>query len=1244
MKSLNLSFAKFNRKVICTVFKLNYSSQILILPLFFILLKFQTTDCVGQTAYNKFIINEFIVEVIKSKPDYLHKQLVIPDQNSIDNLERRSFSGNGNIKILDNIIPIKYKNIKVRWNKQRNIFVAYEGQVEGSKKGTIAFSKSGIEITIDKKTILIKPNASKATVTFLLPVMRFADRISGVFPFISEKCSIASDGSIQATDFKGEGIFHLKETMYSLMISRSNNVSITIGSFQTDENGLSNRNEGIVFQGKDSSDLFTYKAHLYSESLKSQFVLTLKSPVKRMLEYDNNRQNGYFLGLETGEVSILYTNNNLKDCNGKFNSKVLLPSSYNQLASEPIDTQRLILNTDKFGALFNIFSLQKPNNTGFKFRLSEAYSVETVSEGAWLYFPQWMKEYSSYSGLKKEECYKIQTILNAYKAEDQLWYKNRPGITLNKGIFYLTSSQINCSYPINVTTSNDRTIKSIFNGNLTLTPYGVTGRISSSGNTLVPFSYPTDSCMVEKIWPIYTWEQINNQGDRLPVEVKGKFLLQELKILDMKIDSLSFCSNEFEKTKSRLTYTIHFPYPSYINLEFEDLSLDNKGEFHQASGPLVPKSFSSIAELEADDYRNFLQNEKVKGVEVIMNPQTYILWAWRLPISLVDKGVIIKFDQLKNNPNNGIFVTMTKSNRNSKNEIYSNELWLPPLFSDSSAVKKGVRFFATFNSKGNFTIHDWDKRPFFGMTYTKKFDCNLSTITLDSLRTSLSLRSFDFKWLGSLWFPYFCDSVTNSWQHVEFNVKSLVPRLISPTNIVEATRNKVCCNDDQENWNRSCPPILSVSVQRLNFDWKTSTFNSNNVTVYENNNPLIISKLELYSFTNAQLILRNTIPVDISISTSQTGNCGSLRTIKEQLKNALRSDGSLIDLICYDRHALLTRNLGDTSSTCCNLYYYGDYQISSISDGNERIILSSNHVKYYPSRTTNKFEFSDCTMNLRSDDETDVVDHKITIPGMQLSEVNGGYYGAFGATYTPVAMSLPYEGASRIFIDPKCGYFYLSMEGTFTYFLTFRGLLFLFHAPFEKLLVNPFPYGTTDLITDMRMRSICPSNEEFLNLVQLTPSNGVNNNSVITGFLTTGNASYGFNYKIVDFELSAGSGIYFYQNKRNSITKYNGGLISNAKGTAAVDVGVAEVSVNAYTSNSLSATIPGNVNYHHVCESLAQVNFATGGNITIVGCAGIPLAHCDIKLSGGISLSKEHGFEITSFDGSTGCESGGCPD
>ena len=371
--------------------------------------------------------------------------------------------------------------------------------------------------------------------------------------------------------------------------------------------------------------------------------------------------------------------------------------------------------------------------------------------------------------------------------------------------------------------------------------------------------------------------------------------------------------------------------------------------------------------------------------------------------------------------------------------------------------------------------------------------------------------------------------------------------------------------------------------------------------------------MELNSFTHALLIL-NSVPTEIVIDNNQPLVCRDERKMKVKLINAISSNDGFIDLICYDSLALKVRNFGITKSSCCDLYYYGDYQITSNRDGIDRTIILCKNTKYFPSRTENEIEFSNSTMHLRSDDENDVAEHIVNIPGAQLVKFQDGYYGAFGATYTPIAADLPYEGACRFFLNPNCGYFYLVIEGTFEYIFTFRGLLFLFHAPFETFKTNPFPvytvnqFNTTDLITDLRIRSICPSNDNFLKIMRLNLENGINDNSLLTGFITTGNVNFNKSIDLIDIKAAAGSGMYFYQNKSDLTTNYTGGLLYlNTMGSATIDLKLASISASVYTSESSSATSEfySSSDYRKVLNDLLNTNITYQRTIYIKGCAGL---------------------------------------
>lgn len=277
-------------------------------------------------------------------------------------------------------------------------------------------------------------------------------------------------------------------------------------------------------------------------------------------------------------------------------------------------------------------------------------------------------------------------------------------------------------------------------------------------------------------------------------------------------------------------------------------------------------------------------------------------------------------------------------------------------------------------------------------------------------------------------------------------------------------------------------------------------------------------------------------------------------------------------------------------------------------------------------------------MSFKSDDTSDGKDNILDIPGMQLASTDQGYFGAFGSTYTDVAFALPYEGEFRFFLDPGCGYFYMLGAGSFTIFgIPLRGQVFLFHAPKEVFKTHPFTnYNTTSLLEDMRIRAMSEDVEEFLVNSQLK---GIDDDIVVTGFLSTGAASYSVDWHAINYRVKAGITNYFYHSNDNNY--FRTGLFSTLELGATLDVALFSVDVEGQVAFNLALAVPMG-NFSDVMGSIAQSDFVMSGAFDAGACFDLfGLGKCCALFNSLASLSNQYGFRFEEATLSSCC---GCND
>jgi len=154
-------------------------------------------------------------------------------------------------------------------------------------------------------------------------------------------------------------------------------------------------------------------------------------------------------------------------------------------------------------------------------------------------------------------------------------------------------------------------------GAVTLTPWGLTGDIRGSGYSFVPEDQDILAGATPSVFPRAAWEQIQNAGDTHPVEPQQcplspptpspvspvsceRFQLADLRILDMQVEKMHVCMAGMDPPQATFRYVVHFPFPSFIDLAFEDSSLDDHGLFAQAKGPIATVSLPPTEQTEQD--------------------------------------------------------------------------------------------------------------------------------------------------------------------------------------------------------------------------------------------------------------------------------------------------------------------------------------------------------------------------------------------------------------------------------------------------------------------------------------------------------------------------------------------------------------------------------------------------------------------------------------------------------------------
>lgn len=1204
-----------------------------------------------QVRDMKFVINDFVVHVdkfsnqsglgqITNKPGMSKKTAItsIDVQKLLEVRVGNKFSGTGTIDFMGHSLPITFSDIIIKTDQNR-AFVATSGIVKGKKRTKVKYRLGEYAIVCRWESVKIKPAEASSMITATVP-MHSCSTTAPDIRMVSSSCRIYNDGSVNGINFKGSGDFKIKESIYTLNVTEGTSATIKLG----DKAPGRKPEKGAFFEGTESYGLFIVYCRVAEDASDSYITMKLIKPVNRRLEY-NLQQEGdplglqfYFVRLKSGSVKIRYAKDTLFYYGGEFDSRLKLPSRFDKLADiqtgEVIDTFSVVLYTDKTNALFDSINLINPSTgNSYRFKIGPV-TFRPDPYKAWVYFPKWTENSSEYAFSKNMQCSELENLFSRLNENIEDQFDKNPGVTITKGIAFLTSPQVSYRYTGELSDDHAKTIKTIFSGHLTFTPYGVHGIAHSEENTFIPLTYPIEESKNTRLYTPVTWDEIISKGDTLPEKVNELFFLQELRILQMQLKVMKICMNEIDTESTYFCYYVHFPHPSYVNIEFEDNSFTREGLFTKAYGPI-----SLLAE-EDLGYRTSVTTEEFeKGKKIVMDtiqvPWGYVLWAWRLPVTFADRGIEIDYDQLKSNSEKGITITMSDLNRNNLGEIYSNEFALSPLYSDNSAFRKGVMFKGFLSIDGMFNLDSWDKTPWFGKSYSKKFRCDLRTVTLASLESRPASRRFDFTWAGGLQFPFFCDAETDSWQRVGFMVKDAEPFMPDKADLGRKSRRGYECSDGVYTCTNTGEAI-TLNVSKLYYDNSLGGFLCDQAV---REVPERTGRLELFSYHHALFIEDGSPGIDKILKVTNGSGCNSKKVVEKIIDARISPDG-ITDLVCYDTLASADRNTKVNNASCCQVFYYGTYQIvTHNSTSDSTVTFSATNARYYPYETVNKLNFENSQVCFRSDDNSEGSDNKLDIPGIHMTHTSRGYIGAFGSTYTDAAMKIPYEGEFRFFLDPECGYFYMLGAGSFTYGgITFRGQVFLFHAKRSILDIHPFnPDYCTPLIDDMAERSLSDK-DEFLNDTQLGK---VGDETVITGMLSTGGASFGFNWYVVDVDIKAGLTHYIYHS--NEDRSFRAGLFAAANAEAKVELMVFSVKAKGDVRLALLSQIPTG-DYTSVFNSIAGTDLNLHGTLTLCGCASfLGLGKCCGGFTTGATFSRSDGLHLNDadLDGCCGCDD--CP-
>ncbi len=1142
-------------------------------------------------------------------------------------------SGQGHIIVKGHNIRVSFSDIVLAQVKQGQPAVATSGTVQGQPGAAVEYNLDGFKVKLEPPSIRLTPERATAAASVSLVQAPFmAPGRENALTLASGSCALKPDGGVHGEDFHGPASFQLRDSVYRLEVSAAAGQTVQLGS---GEPGQGRPAPGCSLTGSATfggTKLFSFQGKVASTGKAADFALVLDpAPLVRTPEP------GYELHLHSGTVRYVYAANGALTCDGEFNADIKCPPAVKRFDSQGLELRNLTLKTDKTGALFNQIALHDALRAGFGAAdqpSNAVFLIDPLPGAAWAYFPKWQSpgQNSSYPMLQgnakitdvNPDCGAVLQFLET-PAPGTPQPKNapkenilgRPGLTILQGTLYFKSRQTTFKpeppAPPAQTPAAEFNLKTLFWGGLTLTPWGITGTLTSSGSSFVSSADPIDDCSKPSGVSRPSWDEILEAGARRPAEPAERFRLAGLRILEMRIESILLCANALPKNGASMRYIVHFPFPSFIDLDFADNSLDSHGLFSSGEGPVASRSWAFAQNPTRADVDAALAGQLKKGAQEKLNPDTHILWEWRLPVSFSDRGVIITYP----GPGGQATIDVTEKPFDANDpEIMSSEIWLRPLFSRNSGIKAGVRFAAKLDPDGGFHLKDWDTHVLtFGKLYASPktelkagFDCWLKPpsengIVLADAASNPATRAVDVSWNGGLRFPFF-EGPEKKHQDIGFTIRNLVPDMPNPIGEMTAS------SPDQ---------TLTAKVRNLRYAQTSYPFQSTDATAVRPDGEQHSDFAYLSAFTCGEIRLNGAVSDRTIPLHATTDACGGTKAARHMLRNAIDSS-SIIDLVCYDADAHAERGWTDD---CQQPYVLGTYEVSTGSVDAPKVIFTAPNAKWYYNMSPIQLFFNSSDAVLSSDEMDNPHKTFINIPGAGLKQdEHGALVGAFGATMTSLASSLPYEGEFRFYLDPNCGYFYLLSAGSFTYFLRFSGEVFVVNAPYKLLKRPPDFIGETQLIETLSIRALFPGPDDFADKTGLSR---VPDNTVVSGVFQSGNAAFSYGVDVLSVNVAAGAGTYLFQFRSpGGTTSYNFGTFQNGRAAASVILASAQadlsLALGPITTGSLAS----------LEEFFGRAELAASGTLLLCACAELPfLAHVEALARGDAVFSTRRGLSFS---------------
>jgi hypothetical protein len=815
------------------------------------------------------------------------------------------------------------------------------------------------------------------------------------------------------------------------------------------------------------------------------------------------------------------------------------------------------------------------------------------------------------------------------KAQERNVYR-RPGLTILQGTLHMKAPQ--ASTPgMGAPLGGEFQLKTLVWSLVTATPWGMTGSVTSSACSFIPDT--PDHSLAECSKPSGAsrpgWTDILQAQARdpkgRPSIKKERFRLSDLRVLEMRLTRLDLCMNSFPEKGATMSSIVHFGFPSYIDVDFIDKSLDAQGYFHTALGPVAPVtqpiaasggpvSGQADTSLDREDGSGIprgpsmaaagpdpLRTASQVGLPPMAMaklarpiPQTYILWAWRLPITLTDRGVMITFPQGRGPASVQVVMSSTADG---EGNFTSSEIWLKPLFSKRSTVKQGVRVEAALAPAGEFRLTKWDTDPVLCRTYpspgtvpdgelNKGFASSIDAITLADTGPTFNAeeRDSDFGWKGKVTLPLF------KAQPVTFGIKKLEPSMPQRIDL----QRSGCVN-------QPCP-VLDIAIRNLAFSAYQCHFASTEVR-YRNpgsadNAEYSATSVEFSAFLNA-VVIKNAARAKPWLELTEILAPGQSLT-RHGLKDYMDGSG-VIDLTCYDADAVgLRGRLGLPAGCCLDNFKLGTYQVKQ----GDRIILSASNVRYYEGTSPVKLYLGGTAMELTPEGDGGAGGNKelLDIPGAELKLENGALFGDFDTDSLPAFLP-NIRGECAFTLDTRNAYFSLMIGGSFPitpFPVNVEGVSFFFHAPrnqLDPILVKAAGWALYADVASMKT-AVGMSGRD------------IGDTTVLSGALLSGNAAVTAKFGPVEAMVQRGAGLFFYQYKnQGGPTGYNYGVFMNTRGQADVEFLTVEIVFDlTLAAESTQGSFGSIRDYFH------RTDLAFTGTISASACATCELAYARLDM------------------------------